>query len=225
VKTRSFLAYPVPITLLLLTATPAAAQDRAAATIRALVAAARHPWARRPDFSPSMGIVERLYPPSQGVALWVDAGGATPAARAAIGQLLAAPEEGLDPRDYDAAVLDSVAGRLPALSPEDRARFDLLLTVDLVRFLDDVRRGRLRDHPLAGEPSRPTRIWSRWSPQRWRVTRFRAWCARSSRSSPSTATSARHCPVTGYSRRTPRSGEWRRDSSSGRACDTIPWRG
>jgi murein L,D-transpeptidase YcbB/YkuD len=140
--------------LLLLTATPAAAQDRVAATIRALVAGARHPWARRPDFSPSAGIVGRLYAPSAGAPRWIDTGGASPAARAAIAQLLAAPEQGLDPRDYDAVVLDSVAGRLALLPPEDRARFDLLLTVDLVRFLDDVRHGRLRDHPLSGE-SRP----------------------------------------------------------------------
>jgi len=152
VKSRPHLAYLVPIALLLLAASPAVAQDTAAATIRALVAAARHPWARWPDFSPSVDAVGRLYAERDAASLWVDARGASPAARAAIGQLLAAPEQGLDPRDYDAAVLDSVAGRLAALPPEDRARFDVLLTVDLVRLLDDVGHGRLRDHPLSRKP-------------------------------------------------------------------------
>jgi murein L,D-transpeptidase YcbB/YkuD len=152
VKTRSHLADLLPIALLLLAATPVAAQDTAAATVRALMAAARHPWARWPDFSPSVDVVGWLYAPGDAAPLWVRAGAASPAARAAIRQLLAAPEEGLDPRDYDAAVLDSMAGRLAVLPPEDRARFDVLLTVDLVRFLDDVRRGRLRDQPLAGKP-------------------------------------------------------------------------
>jgi murein L,D-transpeptidase YcbB/YkuD len=131
---------------------PVSAQSSAGATIRSLLTAAHHPWARRPDFSPWAGVVGRLYAPGRTDFLWVTGGGASPAARAAIDQLLAAREQGLDPREYDAAVLDSVAGRLAALPPEDRARFDVLLTVDLVRFLDHVRRGRLRDHPLSGEP-------------------------------------------------------------------------
>lgn len=149
-KTRSYLACLLPL-VPLLAAAPAAAQDTAAATVRGLIAAARHPWARWPDFPRSVDVVGRLYAPGGAAPLWVNAGGVTPAARAAIDQLLAAPEHGLDPRDYDAATLDSVAGRLAALPPEDRARFDVLLTVDLARFLDDVRRGRFRGHPLAGE--------------------------------------------------------------------------
>jgi murein L,D-transpeptidase YcbB/YkuD len=150
VKTRSYLAYLAQLALLL-AAAPAAAQDTAAETVRALIAAARHPWARWPDFPRSVDAVGRLYASGGAAPLWVTDTGATPAARAAIGQLLAAPEQGLDPRDYDAATLDSVAGRLAVLPPEDRARFDVLLTVDLVRYLDDLHRGRLRDHPLASE--------------------------------------------------------------------------
>jgi murein L,D-transpeptidase YcbB/YkuD len=152
VKTRTYLACLVPFALLLRTATPAAAQDSATATIRALIAAARHPWARRPDFSPYVDAVGRIYASRNAAPLWVAAGGMRPAALAAIGQLLAAPEQGLDPRDYDAAVLGSVATRLVALPPADRARFDVLLTVNLATFLDDVHQGRLRGHPLAGHP-------------------------------------------------------------------------
>jgi murein L,D-transpeptidase YcbB/YkuD len=129
--------------------TPAQAQDPAVTTIRALVETAQHPWALRPDFSPSLRVVEDLYPTSHPVPLWADGDRASLAARAAIDQLLVAPEHGLDPRDYDAALLDGLAARLGALAPEDRASFDVLLTVDLVRFLDEVRYGRLRVHPFS----------------------------------------------------------------------------
>ncbi len=96
-----------------------------------------------------MEAVRRLYEPRAGAPLWLDAGRPSPAARAAIVQLLGAPELGLDPGDYDAALLDSVAGRIPELSPEERAHFDVLLTVGVVRFFGDVRHGRLRNHPLS----------------------------------------------------------------------------
>ena len=124
-------------------------QGGAAPTVRAIIAAAQHPWARWPDFSPSADVVGRLYLPRGAAPLWLDSAGATPAARGAISQLLAAADHGLDPSNYDAAVLDSVAGRLLRLPADQRARFDVLLTVDLIRFLDDVQHGRLRDHPLS----------------------------------------------------------------------------
>lgn len=141
----------------MLAGTPALAQDVAVATIRALVDTARHPWALRPDFSPSLTVVEGLYPASHPAALWTDGDRPSPAARAAIDQLLAAPEHGLDPRDYDAALLDGLAARLGTLAPEDRARFDVLLTVDLVRFLDEVRYGRLRENPFSATPRQADR--------------------------------------------------------------------
>jgi murein L,D-transpeptidase YcbB/YkuD len=123
-----------------------------APTVGALIAQARHPWARQPDFSPSADAVRRLYAPRAAAPLWLSAGRPSAAARAAIVQLLNAPELGLDPGEYDAALLDSVAGRIPELSPEERAHFDVLLTVDLVRLFGDVRYGRLRNHPLSGRP-------------------------------------------------------------------------
>src|SRR5688572_11775965 len=81
------LATPCTFALLLLTGSPALAQDVAVATIRALVDTARHPWALRPDFSPSLTVVENLYPASHPLALWTDGNLPSPAARAAIDQL------------------------------------------------------------------------------------------------------------------------------------------
>jgi murein L,D-transpeptidase YcbB/YkuD len=148
---------PFTVALLLLTGTAVQAQDVSAATVRALVDAARHPWALRPDFSPWLTVVEALYPTSRPVTLWLDGDRSSPAARAAIDQLLTAPEHGLDPRDYDAALLDSLAPRLGDLTPDDRERFDVLLTVDLVRFLDEVRYGRLRENPFSATPRQADR--------------------------------------------------------------------
>lgn len=144
-------AWLLSTALPLLTAAPAEGQTAAAPTVRALLASARHPWARWPDFSRDADAVRRLYRPAD-EPLWIRAGRPAPAALAAIAQLLSAREQGLDPGDYDAEVLDSIARRLPGLPPAFQARFDVLLTVDLMRLLGDVRHGRLRDHPLAGKP-------------------------------------------------------------------------
>lgn len=130
-------------------------QDGAAPTTQELVAAGHHPWARRPDFSAVADAVGRLYAASGTTLLWSDTGLLTSAGRAAIRQLLAASEHGLEPTDYDAEALDTLARRLPALSSGERARFDVLLTVDLVRLLEDVRHGRVRNHPLSGSPAPP----------------------------------------------------------------------
>jgi murein L,D-transpeptidase YcbB/YkuD len=132
-----------------LLAPPAAGQEGSPQTVRAIISRAQHPWARRPGFARDAEAVRRLYEPRAGAPLWLDAGRPSPAALAAIVQLLGAPELGLDPGDYDAALLDSVAGRIPELSPEERAHFDVLLTVDLVRFFGDVQQGRVRNHPLS----------------------------------------------------------------------------
>jgi len=138
---------------------PAGAQDSlvAADTVQALVASARHPWARWPDFARHVDVVKRLYDQRAGALLWSDGIPLPSAARAAIAQLLAASDHGLDPRDYDAATLDSLSRRLE-LSPTgmaERARFDVLLTVDLVRYLDDLRLGRLHPNPLSAAGDAP----------------------------------------------------------------------
>ena len=146
------------VLLLLLLPVPAGAQDPAdaSATVRGLLASARHPWARWPDFASYLNIVTRLYA-GDGAPLWLDGIRLRPSGRAAIDQLLAARDQGLDPRNYDAALLDSAAGRVewsPA-SQAERARFDVLLTLDLVRYLDDLRRGRLHRNPLGGRTGTP----------------------------------------------------------------------
>lgn len=136
-----------------------AGQDTVGTTIEELIGAARAPWARWPDFARYVDDINRLYRSRPRVTLWLDGPRITSQAGAAIGALFAAGEHGLDPRDYDAELLAQVAGRAvrTPLGPVDRARFDVLLSVNLLRLLDDLRSGRLHPGPLllAGEAKAP----------------------------------------------------------------------
>jgi murein L,D-transpeptidase YcbB/YkuD len=135
--------------VLLAVAAPAArAQDSVAAVLRPLIAAARLPLARWPDFSRYAETVARLYASRADAPLWLDGRRPTAAADDALLALAGAEAHGLEPGDYDAAALDRLAAALPAgRSGVDLARFDLLLTVDLLRLLDDLRSGRMPDAP------------------------------------------------------------------------------
>ncbi|HEU4953933.1 MAG TPA: L,D-transpeptidase family protein, partial [Gemmatimonadales bacterium] len=144
----------------LLAAAPAAAraQDSVAATLRPFIASATLPLARWPDFSPHAEAVARLYASRADALLWIDRGRPTPAAHEAMTALGSAGAHGLDPGDYDAATLGRLAATLRSGRPAaDLAGFDLLLTVDLLRLVDDLRSGRLADEPYA----RPRRTGSR----------------------------------------------------------------
>jgi murein L,D-transpeptidase YcbB/YkuD len=118
----------------------------------AIVSAARIAWSRWPDFGRYVDVLSRLY--AVDAPVWLAGAALRPAGRSAIGELLAASEHGLDPRDYDAFILDSLArvnDRTPFVGTE-RARFDVLLSLGLVRFLDDLQRGRMHPRPLGHTP-------------------------------------------------------------------------
>jgi murein L,D-transpeptidase YcbB/YkuD len=140
------LAAPAPLT----------AQNTAARTVAELIATARAPWARWPDFANYVDEVKELYGVNPATMIWHDGPRLSPQGRAAIAALLTASEHGLDPRDYDVALLERLARESVStpLSAVDRARFDLLLSVNLIRFSDDVQAGRLHRHllPSGGAP-------------------------------------------------------------------------
>jgi murein L,D-transpeptidase YcbB/YkuD len=89
--------------------------------------------------------VRRLYGAQPDTLIWFDGPFVSHAGSAAIAALLTAGEHGLDPLDYDAETLERVArpSVRAALRAKDRTRFDLLLSVNLIRFLDDLQSGRL----------------------------------------------------------------------------------
>jgi murein L,D-transpeptidase YcbB/YkuD len=138
----------------LLLAGPAlAAQDSTGVAPVAIVSAARIGWSRWPDFGRYVDLLSRLY--AADTPIWFAGAALGPAGRSAIGELLAASEHGLDPRDYDAFILDSLArasDRAP-LPGTDRVRFDVLLSLGLVRYLDDLQRGRMHPPTLGHTPA------------------------------------------------------------------------
>jgi murein L,D-transpeptidase YcbB/YkuD len=79
--------------------------------------------------------------------LWHEGGRLSSAGESAIRLLQRAGEHGLDPADYDAALLDSLAGRADGAGPAERKRLDLLLTADVLRYLDHLRGGRAPGRP------------------------------------------------------------------------------
>ena len=126
-------------------------QEAGTATRQAVIAGARLPWSRWPDFSRQVDDVARLYTARAGAPVWVAGSRPSRAAREAIARLVAAAEHGLDPGDYDAATVDSLARKLSAEgdNPDVALRFDLLLTVAFLRFIGDLHQGRAPHPPLA----------------------------------------------------------------------------
>lgn len=107
------------------------------------LASSNVPWARYAED------VTRLYQLGADAPIWLENRRVSLAGQAAIQALLRAGEHGLDPRDYDAGALDSLArvSLQMTLSSLQRDRFDAQLSVDLIRYLDDLQFGRL--HPRA----------------------------------------------------------------------------
>jgi murein L,D-transpeptidase YcbB/YkuD len=90
--------------------------------------------------------VGRIYELLGDSLLWHE-GDLSSVGESAIRLLRSAGEQGLDPADYDAALLDSLARRSDRAGSAERKRLDLLLTADVLRYLDHLRGGRAPDHP------------------------------------------------------------------------------
>lgn len=138
----------------------AEAQDTVATTIEQLVESARVPWARWPDFAPYLDAVARVYPGPTPSPVWFDGLHLIAQSRTAVAALLAADTHGLDPGDYDADLLAEWARRsvrVP-LAAVERAHFDVLLSVNLIRLLDDLRSGRLHRALLPSPTQIPARL-------------------------------------------------------------------
>jgi murein L,D-transpeptidase YcbB/YkuD len=96
-------------------------------------------WSDFRDYQPW---VEKFYEPTGYAPAWVQANTASPQSLSMIGILRDAWKKGLEPEDYDASRWD---GRLQALqrSPRDQVVFDVALTVCTMRYISDLRIGRI----------------------------------------------------------------------------------
>jgi L,D-transpeptidase YcbB len=102
---------------------------------------------RWPNFSDCRDDVKNIYAPTNDAFAWLKDGKPTPQALAVISALEQADQEGLNPDDYDGPRWNDRVAKLSGQNPppeEQLARFDLALTVSLVRYVTEERFGRVK---------------------------------------------------------------------------------
>ena len=136
---------PTPQRVVLDPQTEKAAGDE----LRSLVISDKLENLRWPDFSDVSGDAAKFYE-ARGFALgWVDGAGPTAQTKVVVSILQKAAHKGLNPEDYDAsrwqAREEALAGKP---TPDEIARFDLALTVCLLRYISALDVGRVNPQHL-----------------------------------------------------------------------------
>ena len=101
------------------------------------------PELRWPDYSNYRVQVQNFYEPTGYALAWIQNGRPTPQAQAMITAFGEAMGKGLDPADYDNSLWAARIDNLPSASTSDVARFDLAMTVSVMRYLSDLHLGRV----------------------------------------------------------------------------------
>ena len=116
-----------------------------ASTVDHVLSSAEHPglkWGKIPDVAP---VLKALYSAEPDRLFWFNGSSPTPRLEATVASLVAAGDHGLDPADYDAALLKeqwtAMKGR--TIAGADRALFDLGVSVGVARILKAVHMGRV----------------------------------------------------------------------------------
>jgi murein L,D-transpeptidase YcbB/YkuD len=142
------------VALLAAAVAPVAARGHdgeAAAAIREVIAATRHPEMRWPDFPFYQDEMLGLYEPAGFAPVWLAGGHPGAAAREAVAALLDAAACGLEPEDYDAARLDALLRRLEsgeAPPPRALGLADAAISLAFFRQLSDRHIGRVNPKNL-----------------------------------------------------------------------------
>ena len=124
--------------------------------LTALINSATLSELRWPQFRNLQTKVRRLYDCFPGTLPWVRESRPTPQALAMIELLKAADEEGLDPEDYDGPHWDKCIASMEGSTSASEAnlvRFDVALTVSTMRFVSDLRLGRMNHRSFRVEAS------------------------------------------------------------------------
>lgn len=120
------------------------ADTRSSAAIHALVERSHLLQLRHPDFGRYRSALEAFYAPRGYAPQWLASDGRV---EAALAELAAAPEHGLDPADYDVdwlrEELAAIAAGAGNGADERASRADVALTVALFRLLSDLHSGRV----------------------------------------------------------------------------------
>jgi murein L,D-transpeptidase YcbB/YkuD len=119
-------------------ATPPAADN----AIRDIVASGHLDDLRWPSFPDYKSYLASFYASNGYQTAWTEGGQPTPQALSMIGLFKEAWKKGLEPEDYDASRWDNRL-RATQISNTDLARLDVALTVCTMRFVSDLRIGRI----------------------------------------------------------------------------------
>lgn len=113
-------------------------------TLRKIVEEGQLADLRWPNFSDYKTHVKDFYEPSAYALAWIQGGEPTPQARSVIESLQRADSKGLHAEDYDGSRWPERLARIrPNASASDEARFDVALTVCVMRYVSDLRIGRV----------------------------------------------------------------------------------
>src|SRR5580700_2076628 len=119
------------------------------AVLRKLVASGKFESLRWPDFRDVSGDTTKFYAGRGYAPAWVDGAGATAQAKLVVSILQNAAQKGLNTEDYDGsrwqAREEALAGRP---TPDEIARFDLALSVCLLRYVSALNVGRINPQHL-----------------------------------------------------------------------------
>jgi murein L,D-transpeptidase YcbB/YkuD len=113
----------------------------------ALIASGNLPDLRYPNFTDHRDEVKRFYDAGGNSLAWIQNGKASVQAVSMILLLQQSAAKGLNPEDYDASRWDARLATLQPTAPKpsdaDLAKFDLALTVCAMRYISDLRVGRV----------------------------------------------------------------------------------
>ncbi|HZY61690.1 MAG TPA: L,D-transpeptidase family protein, partial [Edaphobacter sp.] len=111
--------------------------------IQSLVNAKKLPILRWPNFSDYAPAVATFYDDRNYELAWIRNGRPTATALAFIDQFDDAAAKGLNPEDYDASRWPGRVEKLSGKSADAIAQFDVAMTVDVMRYISDLRIGRV----------------------------------------------------------------------------------
>ncbi len=112
--------------------------------IQSLVTSGNLEGMRWPNFSDYRNWLEKFYGPTEFAPAWLQGSEPVPQALSLIGIFRDAGKKGLDPEDYDASRWEERIRALQGASSDSAmARFDVALTVSTMRYVSDLRIGRI----------------------------------------------------------------------------------
>ncbi len=118
--------------------------------LQAITASATLPDLRLANFSDYRQSVQTMYEAIHYAPAWLSRGQPTPQALAVISALESSQKKGLNPEDYDASLWPARVAALQSTTENAGAvaHFDAALTVSSMRYLSNLRIGRLSPKPL-----------------------------------------------------------------------------